>query len=217
MRVSRVLLCATVLVLIYTVSLCTFGLGQTPKDAFVVSCGKLPTMRELTTPETKSVLAAFGYNLRQPYDCARLTSRWYGASTVLSFRSVPRRLDDETKFAVVFTSREIWVLPIASGMVEYPRVESDPHNLAAFNALLAVQKVPSSAPEWISLAHSYLALIGHEKTALSPKVSGTGGEYTVELTEPQSPDSLIQWTLSFDISDRSVRLQDVSREVQSRK
>jgi hypothetical protein len=37
------------------------------------------------------------------------------------------------------------------------------------------------------------------------------------LTEPQSPDSLIQWTLSFDISDRSVRLQDVSREVQSRK
>lgn len=208
------------LIVLYTVfTLCAFALGQTPKDDSVVPCGKLPTIRELTSPETKRVLAAFGYNLRQPYDCTKLNSRWYGASTVLSFRSVPTRLDDQTKFAVVFSSgsHEIWVLPIASGMVEYPHVESDPHNLAAFNALLAVQKMPSTEPEWVSLARSYLALIGHEKAVLSPKVSGVGGECTVELSEQQSPESLIQWTLSFDTSERSARLQDVSREVQNRK
>ena len=208
------------LTLLYTVfTLWAFAFGQTPKDVSAVPCGKLPTIRELTTPETKRVLVAFGYNLRQPYDCTKVTSRWYGESTVLSFRSVPTRLDDQTIFSVAFTpdSRGLWILPIASGMVEYPRDETDPHNLAAFNALLAVQKVPSTEPEWFSLARSYLALIGHEKAALSPKVSCARGECSVELSEQQSPESLIQWTLSFDTSRRSARLQDVSREVLSRR
>lgn len=181
-------------------------------------CEKLPTIRELTSKETKRVLAAFGYNLRQPYDCTKLASRWYGTSMVLLFRSVPTRLDDQTNFSVVFTSspHEIWVLPIASGMVEYPRVESDPHNLAAFNALLAGQTVPTTDPEWISLARSYLAIIGHEKAMVLPQVSCTGGECTVELSEQQSPQVLIQWALSFNKTGRTARLQDVSRELGKR-
>jgi hypothetical protein len=180
-----------------------------------VPCRSVPNITSLRTIETKRVLAIFGYDLHQPYDCTKLTSPWYGASTVLLFRSIPTQLDDRTRFSVVFTSRprEIWVVPIASGMLEYPRVESDPHNLASFNALLAVQKAPTTEPEWISVSQSYLALIGHE-AGLAPRVSCAARECSVEISEQPSADALILWTLVFSTTGQLARLEDVSRELQ---
>jgi hypothetical protein len=205
-------------VLYFVFAICAASLAQPSKDNSAVSCAKLPTIRELRSVETTRVLAAFGYSLHQAFDCTKLISEWYGSSAVFLFRSIPTRLDDQTSFSVIFISgsHEIWVLPITSGMLEYPSVESDPHNLAAFNALIAAQAAPVADPEWISLSRSYLAMIGHRKANLSPKVSCKGEQCTVELSEQQSPESFILWTLTFEKTGRLARLQDVSRELRKR-
>ena len=113
------------------------------------------------------------------------------------FHSIPTRLDDQTRFALVLSRPDkVWVIPIASGMLEYPRVESDPHNLAAFNLTLIARKTPDSETQWTSLAMSYLALIGHGGETSDARVSCVKPECSIQISEHQSPMAVISWTLT---------------------
>ena len=175
----------------------------------------------LETNESKNFVALFGYQLRH-FDCAQITSKWLANSTVIQFRSISTELDDVTIFTLIADHRHrLWLIPISRGMLEYPSVTSDPHNLAAFNALLQdARKAPKSADEWAELALCYLALVGHPaynspshpdySVTATKECSGPGCEVNVTETLDGTKTS---WSLRFQIHNGQAALTDVSKDV----
>jgi hypothetical protein len=146
-----------------------------------------------------------------------LESRWYGDNAVVLFRSIPTRLDDHTQFTLVFVShtQQLWVIPIESGMLEYPHIESDPHNLAAFNRIISSDRTPQSEMEWESLSMSYLAVIGHDSQPSKVKVSCEKEQCFIEISDRLSAKAEWNWRLIFNSHGRAPRLEDVHREVKN--
>jgi hypothetical protein len=86
---------------------------------------------------------------------------------LLHLHKVTVQTDDFTAFSVtkVAGSSYLWVIPTAAGMLAAPHIESDPHDLAAFNALLrSFSKKPSTLDDWYDIGKLYMSLvIGSEK------------------------------------------------------
>jgi len=120
--------------------------------------------------------------------------------------------------------KQIWVIPTASGMLEAPNLESDPHNIAAFNALLrSLPKPPSGLVEWNAVGKLYMALLGQtevfpiEPLPDQPNRCSADGECTVAFSDstPQPKEPYTKWTLTFSVAKGAdpARLTDAAREV----
>jgi hypothetical protein len=197
-----------------------------PVDANVTSCLGLPLLAELTRTSGAAILSSYGYDLHAPWSCTRIDSPWAAGSSLLHFQKVSAQTDDATAFSVmrVAGNAYIWVIPTESGMLEAPNVESDPHNLAAFNALLGIlAKAPSSLVEWNSVGKLYMVLIGHkgvvpmksEQDSNNP--CDSNGECALEFADGShvANGPYTKWTLTFSAASRlhRCRLIEVLKEV----
>jgi hypothetical protein len=91
----------------------------------------------LDLASTRSLLADYDYEIRAPFTCLAASVPWLPTAKILRIHE-SFDLDNYRTFAVIqgsATSR-VWVIPIEFGMVMYPHVEGNPHNIAAFNDLL---------------------------------------------------------------------------------
>jgi hypothetical protein len=153
-------------------------------------------------------------------------------------------LDDYSKLTLLINREtgQQYLIPIQNhGMVGYPRVEDDPHNIAIFNGLAAAESVhPETAMDWVQLALLYLNLIG-ERHQISDWKNDSGGSHRGMLTllprlkdldllplvrcEPGKcdvkvfdlhPDQshCVAWDLEFDSHSAPPQLNTVSRELQ---
>jgi hypothetical protein len=121
----------------------------------------------------------------------------------------------------------IWVIPTEVGMLEAPHAENDPHNIAAFNALLGTfSKTPSSAADWNAVGKLYMFLLGHkevvpvEADTSRQSPCGSDGDCSIGLSDSplHSNQPYTKWTLTFSAPSGTVRLRlsDASREVVQR-
>lgn len=166
------------------------------------------------------------YHLNEPWECTRIESSWAVGASLLHFRKISAQTDDATAFSVMEVAgvTQIWVIPTESGMLEAPNVESDPHNLAAFNALLrSLPKPPSGPVEWNAVGKLYMTLLGHTGAVLieplpgEPGTCSADGECTVAFSDrtPHAKEPYTKWTLTFSVANGSnpARLTDAAREI----
>lgn len=152
-------------------------------------------------------------------------------------------LDDYSKLTLLInreTGRQ-YLIPVQNhGMVGYPNVEDDPHNIAIFNGLMAAESIhPESVTDWLRLALLYLNLIGErhqisdwedasgnshsgmlmllprlKKLELLPLVSCGDGKCDVRVFDLQPDQShCVVWDLEFDSHGVPPQLDTVSREL----
>ncbi len=203
------------------------AVGQQTRPAAnsMISCADSPLLSELDHEPAKTVLKAYGYDLQAPWKCVRIDSRFTVGSTLLQFRKVTSEADDFTEFSVlkVAGSPYLWVIPNYQGMVAPARVESDPHNVAAFNALLrSVTRKPSSPAEWLALGKLYMTLIVGEGEAIatgpglgySEAHDSPGDHFVTFADRPLSQgERYVKWVLTFSSSpDGTPMVVDASRE-----
>ena len=184
-------------------------------------------MAELDKASGEALLSLYGYNLRETWACTSIASALAPGTQVLRFRRISTATDVATAFTVVKVAGEqsFWIIPTASGMLRVSGVESDPHNLAAFNALLrSIPKPPSRTADWEALARLYLAVVGHEvafplKTEGGVSAAcGTQNECSLSFADraPQAARSYWKWTVTFDGTAKgAITLTDATAELLS--
>ncbi len=204
--------------------------GQTGKsssaDGKTSSCVGSSLLAELSQGAGTEILKSYGYDFHEPWSCTKIESPWAAGASLLRFQKVSAQSDEATSFSVIKVrgSSYVWVIPTETGMLEIPRVESDPHNLAAFNALLGtLAKGPSSSADWNAVGKLYLLLLGHKAAEpMKPEPGSSGpcgpdGECTLAFTDglhgPKEPYT--KWTLILSAPNRSrpCRLVEASKEV----
>ena len=204
------------------------GQMQQVRTAVAPSCADSPLLAELSKASGTAILSSYGYHLNEPWGCTKIESPWAAGASLLYFRKISSRTDDATAFSVmkVAGNPQIWVIPTESGMLELPNVDSDPHNLAAFNALLgSLPKQPSGQVEWNAFGQLYMVLLGHTgAVAIEPQPPqrspcSTEGECTLAFADraPHAKEPFTRWTLTFRIASGAnpPRLTDAAREVVS--
>jgi hypothetical protein len=204
------------------------GQKQQTRTPDATSCTSSPLLAELGKASGVAILSSYGYHLNEPWECTRIESSWVVGASLLHFRKISAQTDDATAFSVMEVAgvTQIWVIPTESGMLEAPNVESDPHNLAAFNALLrSLPKPPSGPVEWNAVGKLYMTLLGHTGAVLieplpgEPGTCSADGECTVAFSDrtPHAKEPYTKWTLTFSVANGSnpARLTDAAREVVS--
>ncbi len=204
------------------------GQKQQTRTADALSCADSPLLAELSKAPGTAILNSYGYHFNEPWSCTKIESPWTAGASLLHFRKISAQTDDVTAFSVMEVAGigQIWVIPTESGMLEVPNVESDPHNLAAFNALLrSLPKQPSGLVEWSAVGKLYMTLVGHtgavaiEPLPGEPSPCSTDGECTLAFADrtPHVKEPYTKWTLTFSVANGSnpPRLTDATREVVS--
>lgn len=195
-------------------------------DGKTASCAGSPLLAELGQSSGTAILKPYGYDIHEPWSCTKIESPWSAGASILRFQKVSAQSDEATAFSVIKVSGSsyIWVMPTGIGMLEVPHAESDPHNLAAFNALLGnLAKGPSSAADWNAIGELYMALLGHKETVAigaeqgSQSPCNSDGDCSVAFADrpPRANEPYTKWTLTFSAPFRTMRLKltDASREV----
>ena len=190
------------------------------------SCLGSPLLAELSKSAGTEILRPYGYDFHEPWSCTKIESPWAAGASLLRFQKVSAQSDEATAFSVIKVSgsSHIWVIPTETGMLEVPHVESDPHNIAAFNALLGtLAKGPSSSADWNAVGKLYMVLLGHkaaEPTKPEPGSSGPcdpDGECTLAFADglhgPKEPYTKWTLTLTAPTGSRPCRLVEASKEV----
>jgi hypothetical protein len=190
------------------------------------SCAGSPLLSELSKASGTAILSLYGYHLNEPWHCTKIESPWTAGARMLHFRRMSAQLDESTAFSVMEVTgvKQIWVIPTASGMLEAPNLVSDPHNVAAFNALLrSLPKAPSGLVEWNAVGRLYMALLGQtevipiESLPGRPGSCSADGECTVAFSDRtlRAKEPYVKWTLTFSAASGSnpARLADAAREV----
>ncbi|MGD0911331.1 MAG: hypothetical protein ABR928_05510 [Terracidiphilus sp.] len=206
----------------------TQGQKQQTRTAESLSCTDSPLLAELGKASGATILSSYGYHFNEAWACTKIESPWAAGASLLHFRKISAQSDDATAFSVIEVAgvTQIWVIPTESGMLEVQNVESDPHNLAAFNALLrSLPKPPSGPVEWKAVGKLYMALLGHTGAVLiepppgQPGSCNSEGECTVAFSDriPHAKEPYTKWTLTFSVANGSnpARLTDAVREVVS--
>jgi hypothetical protein len=204
------------------------GKSQQDRNLPANSCGNSPLFKELLTPAGSALLSAYGFSLKHVLFCRRIDVPWGAGASLLHFEKASAQTDDNTSFSVMKVPGivQIWIIPTGSGMLKPPDVDSDPHNLAAFNALLRyLPKRKPSETDWTAVGRLYMAMVGHSTVISLCSVEGpsnpcsVGGDCIVVFSDrtPQAKEGYVKWTLTFEAADQlnPVRLADVSREVVS--
>lgn len=188
------------------------------------SCGESPLLAALSKGTGESLLMAYGYNLREPWACSKIESSWTAGATILRFRKITIETDDQTAFSVVkvLGLEYVWVIPTETGMLEVPHAENDPHNVAAFNALLRLHKGPVDAAGWLEAGKLYMAILGHEVAVPIKAETGeadlcsSGEKCFVSFSDRSvvAGEAYNKWTLAFTAPSKGqpVTLTDVSKE-----
>jgi hypothetical protein len=189
------------------------------------SCRNSPLLAELTGTPGMGLLRAYGYDLNEPWACTRINSPWVGRSILLHFQKATAQTDDASAFSAmkVIGTTHIWIIPTAEGMLETPHVESDPHNLAAFNSLLqSLAKSPSKTEDWNAIGKLYMALVGHpevisiEAESGNPNPCNLEGDCLIAFADrrPRVNEPYTKWTLTFRIasSSKRIKLMDATRQ-----
>ena len=160
-----------------------------------------------------SLLQAYGYDLQKPWTCTRVESPWSAGAEILRFRRVTVETDDQTAFSIVQLPglNYVWVIPTETGMLEVAHSESDPHNLAAFNAMLQLHKGPVNASGWLEAGKLYMTILGHKEAVPIKAESGdsdscaTSGECSVSFSDRQIVPGTAynRWTLNFTVPSKN--------------
>ena len=192
---------------------------------------------------TASLLALYGINtIHETWVCYNLEASWLQRGKAISLRKVSPQVDSHGSVTLLTTDRDphLWIIPVATGMVEYPCLPNDIHNIAAFNALLAENSLSSPTPEtYLALAVFYLNLIGMQthfadwnengmtihglksspdffhKKSLQPSVEYEPDGCTVTVNDAYSTavtQAVTVWELFFRKTRNQVRLDSVERE-----
>jgi len=209
MRTLKVLLC-----LLLT---CLSTEAQKPSES---TCGGSAVLAWLSKGQGAALLKSYGYDLQEPWACAKVESAWAPQATILRFRKITVQSDDHTAFSVVKSPllNYLWVIPTTTGMLDVAHAESDPHNVAAFNALLVVHKGPVDRSGWLEAGRLYMALMGHNAAFPVRNETGvcSGNECSVAFSDRPvvSGEAYNKWTLTFTrpTNGQTGRLTDVSRE-----
>src|SRR6185312_15829613 len=129
------------------------------------SCAGSPLFASLTKGAGATLLKMYGYDLQELWACTRLESFWAPGASILLFHKITVESDDHTAFSVVKTPalEFVWVIPTETGMLEVAHAESDPHNIAAFNALLRLHRGAVNAASWLEAGKLYMMLLGHKE------------------------------------------------------
>lgn len=186
------------------------------------SCGGSPLLSDLSKGAGASLLKAYGYDLREPWTCTKLESSWASGATILQFQKITVQSDDQTAFSVmkVPSSEHVWVIPTATGMLEVSHSGSDPHNLAAFSALLRLHKGPVDAAGWLEAGKLYMAILGHKEAVPINAEPGDADPCSDECSVSFSDRPVVvgeaynKWTLTFTAPSKGqpVTLANVSKE-----
>jgi hypothetical protein len=102
--------------------------------------------------------------------------------------------------------------------LEVAHAESDPHNIAAFNALLELHKGRINAAGWLEVAQLYMALLGHKEAVPIKGETIPCSDNECSLSFSDRPIATGQaynkWTLSFTGPSKghSPLLTDISKE-----
>jgi len=198
-------------------------------ELLVKPCKETDFLKGLTDPrgEQMGVLRTYGYNIdRELWSCDEIESNWTGENRVLVFQSIATTSDDQSAFSVVQLRKSpyLWVIPLFDHSRECPGLENDPHNIAAFNALLrSLPTNPSRPADWSGLGKLYLALLGHKEAVAIDKNSAnrnpcnSGGECTLAFADrvPRAKEPYVRWTLVFTAANGSapVRIAYAKRDV----
>lgn len=201
------------------------GQKQPVKTTEAASCAQSPVLAELSEGPGAAVLSSYGYDLHEPWACTRIESPWVVGSVLLRFQKVSAQTDEQTAFSVLKVPgiNFIWVIPTGTGMLEVPHVENDPHNIAAFNALLSsLRKPPLSRSDWEAVGKLYMSILGHtEVVQNAPEAGDTAvcdgeGQCTVAFSDrPVRPgEPFNKWTLVFTPAGggKPARLEEATRE-----
>lgn len=189
------------------------------------SCGGSPLLTLLSKGAGAALLKAYGYDLREPWACTKIESPWAAGATILQFQKINvNKTDDYTAFSVMKISpfEYVWVIPTMIGMLEVPHAASDPHNLAAFNALLHVHKHSIDVAGWVEAGKLYMALLGHKGAVPIKGETGrtdscrSGDECSVSFSDRPvvTGEAYNKWTLTFipPLKRQPAMLSDVSEE-----
>lgn len=191
------------------------------------TCAGSPLMAELDRAPAAALLRLYGYDLRDPWTCTPIASDLAPRAQLLRFNKISANDDDHTAFTVVKAAgpQSLWIIPTTSGMLTAPEVENDPHNRAAFNAVLGgMPRPPSSTAEWDSLARFYLAVVGHAEAFLLKPEEGastgcaSGSDCSLSFADraPQVTGPYWKWTVTFERAAKGgVRLADADAELVS--
>jgi hypothetical protein len=218
-----------IFLVIVLLSLCCRVQGQKRQvaNAGDISCKGSPLLAELTRAPGSTVLSSYGYDLNEQWECSKIESPWITGATMLQFRKVNPRMgspiDLVASFSVLKVNgiAQIWVIPISSGsqVIEIPNlapeVDTDPHNIAAFNALLSsCLRPPRDASGWNSIGNLYMTLVGDagvvpiEDPPGQSKACNLGVECALSFKYPgtdanQTERLYSTWTLTFNPGDGS--------------
>jgi hypothetical protein len=199
------------------------SLGQ----AGTVTCAESPLFAELDSPSGKALLTLYGFDLGEAWACTPIRSALAPRMQLLRFRRLSAATEEATAFTVLKAAgaQTLWIIPTASGMLRVSGVESDPHNIAAFNALLrSMPKPASSTADWEALARLYLAVVGHAEVfplkteGGASATCGAQGECSLSFADraPQAARSYWKWTVTFDrIGEGPIKLTDATAELVS--
>lgn len=154
----------------------------------------------------------------------KIESSWASEATILRFQKITVQRDDQTAFSVVKIPalEYVWIIPTATGMLEAAHAESDPHNVAAFNALLRLHKEPIEATRWLEAGKLYMTLLGHkEAVAIKGKAGeaascSSSDECSVAFSDRPVVEGQAynKWTLTFAASSKGHQrmLTDISKK-----
>jgi hypothetical protein len=118
----------------------------------------------LDLASTRSLLADYNYEIRATFTCLAASVPWLPSARILRVRE-SLDLDNYRTFAVIqgSTTSRVWVIPIEFGMVLYPHVEGNPHNIAAFNDLLRAASSKPNESMLLELGNLYQFVLGAEQ------------------------------------------------------
>jgi hypothetical protein len=201
--------------------------------------------RLLDDPEVEILFGRYRYLWRGTrWRFQQIVSPLIQRYAIFSFEA-SEGLDDYSELTLIVSSvgREKYLVPIANhGMVGYPNVFDDPHNIAIFNSLISKEAIhPKVAVNWFQLSLLYLNLIGEREQIadwedfsrrshagmltllpklrnleIVPRVACENKKCDVQIFE-LLPDQLrrIDWELEFDTQSSPPQLNTVSRELQA--
>jgi hypothetical protein len=219
--------------------------SQTPNLAKIpeittVPCAQEPANSLLDSKYIHDLLKHFDFNIGELDECKMLRSEWLKSSNILLLRGDrPEATDSAWRVTLIQLKSQpnLWVIPVTHGMVGEPRIADEPHNRAAFNALIEENHIVPDTPEmWTSLALFYLGMTGNEvgiadersdvpsvprllvgeailkKQNLLPLIECKKHGCEVTINDPryiESQKSYLSWELDFYISNDLVRLEGV--------
>jgi hypothetical protein len=186
----------------------------------------------LDLASTRLLLADYNYQIRAPFTCLAASVPWLPSTKILRIHE-SLGLDDYRTFTVIqaSTTFPVWIIPIESGMVMYPHVEGNPHNIAAFNDLLRCSSRKADENMLFELGDLYQFVLGAEqwfdpyrmpKTVedrlkvndIEGMIEHNANEVTYRHREfygDQWTHAYMIWEFSFNKSEEGLRLFSVRR------